>query len=320
MRPVEFVKLGRRRLGRTEMRVSPIGLGGAHLGRVQGEHFDQRQAVATVHRALELGVNLIDTSPMYGPSEEFIGVALREWEAAGGNREDLIISSKSGFVERGVMDYSAAWTRRSIERSLTRLGTDYLDVALVHDPTDLEPVLAPGGALEALEEMKAAGLIRAIGLGVRNQPLHRRAIESGRFDVSLTHCDFNLIDGSAADELLPSANAHDVGVLNGAAVMLGLLSGDDPREAARSLGGFASPQRLGRAVALWEWARARGVSLLAVNLQFCLREERIASTLVGARDPAEIEADIAAATAELPEHTWDDLRAMMAESPAFDER
>jgi len=292
------------------MLVSPIGLGGAHLGRVSGERFDERQAVATVHRALELGVNLIDTSPMYGPSEQFVGIALREWQAAGGRREHLVISSKSGFVERGVMDYSGEWTRRSVERSLVRLGTDYLDVALVHDPPDLDAVFAPGGVLEALEEMKAAGMIRAIGLGVRNQPLHLRAIDSGRFDVSLTHCDFNLIDWSAADELLPSAAAHDVGVLNGAAVMLGLLSGDDPRLAAQSLGGFASPQRMARAIALWEWAQERELSLLAVNLQLCLREQRIASTLVGARNPAEIEADIAAVTAELPADTWDDLRAL----------
>ncbi len=309
---MDFRDLGRRRLGRTEMPVSPIGLGGAHLGRVEGERFDERQAVATVHRALELGVNLIDTSPMYGPSERFIGVALREWQAAGGRREDLVISSKSGFVERGVMDYSAEWTRRSIQRSLARLGTDYLDVALVHDPSDLDPVTAPGGALEALEEMKATGTIRAIGLGVRNQPLHLRAVRSGHFDVSLTHCDFNLIDRSAAEELLPAAVEHDVGVLNGAAVMLGLLSGDDPRAAAPGLGGFASPQRMARAVAFWEWAQERGVSLLAVNLQFCLRERRIASTLVGARNPTEIEADIAAVTAELPADTWDDLRAVGA--------
>ena len=314
---MDFRELSRRRLGRTGMLVSPIGLGGAHLGRVSGQQLDERRAVATVHRALELGVNLIDTSPMYGPSEEFIGVALREWRAAGGRREELVISSKSGFVERGVMDYSGAWTRRSIERSLARLGTGYLDVALVHDPTDLDPVFAPGGALEALEEMKAEGTIRAVGLGVRNRPLHLRAIASGRFDVSLTHCDFNLIDRGAAHDLLPSAAAHDVGVLNGAAVMLGLLSGADPREVARSLGGFASPRRLARAVALWEWAQERKVSLLAVNLQLCLREQRIASTLVGARAPAEIEADLAAATAELPANTWDDLRAMMAQSPAF---
>ncbi len=303
-----------RRLGRTGLQVSPIGLGGAHLGRAT-DGFDESQAVATVHRALELGVNLIDTSPMYGPSEHFIGAALREWWAAGGRREDLVISTKTGFVERGVMDYSGDWTRRSVERSLRLLGTDYLDVVHVHDPVSLEPVFATGGALEALEDLKRIGAIRAIGLGVRNQPFHRRCIDSGRFDVSLTHCDHNLIDWSAAEGVLPTAAEHDVGVLNGAAVMLGLLSGEDPRGPARSLGGFATDRRLQRASALWEWAQARGVGLLAINLQFCLREPRIASTLVGARDPGEIEADIAAATVALPDDLWTELARFLADAP-----
>lgn len=261
--------------------------------------------MATVHRALQLGVNLIDTSPMYGPSERFIGAALDEWFAAGRSRQDLVISTKTGFVEPGAMDYSGEWTQRSVERSLQRLGIDHLDIALVHDPVDLAPVFAPGGAVEALEELKERGMIRAIGLGVQNQAFHRRCIQSERFDVSLTACDYNLLDWSAAEGLLPAAVEHDVGVLNGAAIMLGLLSGEDPRRL--DLGGFATPQRLARAGTLWEWARSRGVSLLAVNLQFCLREQRIASTLVGARDPTEIEADVAAATAELPDGVWRQL-------------
>ncbi|MGD9497058.1 MAG: aldo/keto reductase [Armatimonadota bacterium] len=302
-----LAELGTRVLGRTGLRVTPLGLGGAHLGRVSGDRFDQAQAVAAVHRALELGINLIDTSPMYGPSEQFLGVALAEWFAAGGRREELVISTKTGFVERGVMDYSGEWTRRSIERSLRRLGLDYLDVALVHDPRDLAPVFAPGAALEALEGLKQQGLVRAIGLGVRNQAFHRTCIASGRFDVSLSHCDYNLLDFSAADAILPHAAEHEVGVLNGAAVMLGLLCGEDPRTVAPTLGGFATEQRLQRAVALWEWATTRGLTLLAVNLQFCLREPRIASTLVGVRDVAEIEADVAAVSAPLPHGVWSDL-------------
>ena len=308
---MDFSDLAMRRLGRTEMQVSPIGLGGAHLGRT-GDTFDERQAVATVHRALELGVNLLDTSPMYGPSQGFIGVALREWFAAGGSREDLVISTKTGFVEHGVMDYSGEWTRRSVEESLSLLGCDYIDVLLVHDPRDLDLVFAPGAALDTLEECREAGLIRAIGLGVRNQPFHRRCIESGRFDISLTHCDYNLIDFSAGEGVLAPATEQDVGVLNGAAVMLGLLGGDDPRRVQMPWPGFATEERVQRAGLLWDWARARSVNLLALNLQFCLRESRIASTLVGACDPAQIEADLAAVTASLPDDIWLELDALLA--------
>ncbi len=308
---MDFSALGTRRLGRTGMQVTPLGLGGAHLGRV-GDTFDERQAVATVHHALERGVNLIDTSPMYGPSQGFIGVALREWFAAGGQREDLIISTKTGFVEHGVMDYSGDWTRRSVDQSLSLLGCDYLDVLLVHDPRDLDPVFAPGAALDTLEACREAGLIRAIGLGVRNQPFHHRCIQSGRFDVSLTHCDYNLIDFSAGEAVLAPAAAHDVGVFNGAAVMLGLLGGEDPRRVQMPWPGFATDERVQRASLLWDWAQARGVDLLALNLQFCLRESRIASTLVGACDPAELDADLAAVTSPLPADIWPALDTFLA--------
>ena len=308
---VDFSDLATRRLGRTDMQVSPIGLGGAHLGRT-GETFDERQAVATVHHALDRGVNLLDTSPMYGPSQGFVGVALREWFAAGGNREDLVISTKTGFVEPGVMDYSGDWTRRSVEESLSLLGCEYIDVLLVHDPRDLDEVFAPGAALDTLEECREDGLIRAIGLGVRNQPFHRRCIQSARFDVSLTHCDHNLLDFSAGEGVLAPAAEHDVGVLNGAAVMLGLLGGEDPRQVQMPWPGFATQERVQRAGLLWDWAQARGVGLLALNLQFCLRESRIASTLVGACDPAQIEADLAAVTTPLPDDIWPDLDALLA--------
>ena len=308
---MDFSDLATRRLGRTGMRVSPIGLGGAHLGR-SGDTFDERQAVATVHHALDRGVNLLDTSPMYGPSQGFIGVALREWFAAGGRREDLVISTKTGFVELGVMDYSGDWTHRSVEESLSLLGCDYIDVLLVHDPRDLDAVFASGAALETLEEFRDAGVIRAIGLGVRNQPFHRRCIQSGRFDVSLTHCDYNLLDFSAGEGVLAPAAEHDVGVFNGAAVMLGLLGGADPRRVQMPWPGFATEERVQRAALLWDWAQARGVDLLALNLQFCLRESRIASTLVGACDPTQIEADLAAVTTPLPADIWPDLDALLA--------
>jgi len=298
--------LTRNRLGRTGFYVTALGLGGAHLGRTPGGYSDEL-AVATVHRALELGVNLIDTSPMYGESQRRIGMALDEWYSSGGRRQDIIISTKTGRASDGAKDYSADGTRRSVEQSLGLLRTDYLDIMLVHDPDDLSPVLGPGGALEALQELKAQGVVRAIGLGVRSHELHRRCIETGDFEVSLTHCDYNLVEQSAAVGVLTPAAAHDVGVLNGAAVLLGLLSGRDPREIAPQLRSFATEERMLRACALWDWAQARGVSLLALNLQFCMRESRIASTLAGASSPEEIETDVAAVSEGIPEDVWQEL-------------
>jgi aryl-alcohol dehydrogenase-like predicted oxidoreductase len=316
----------KRRLGRSGLYVTPLGLGGVWLGRTP-QGFDEKIGVATVLRALELDINLIDTSRAYGGgrSERCIGIALEKWFKRGGRREDIILSTKTGTRSRPEKDYSAEGTKRSVEKSLELLKTDYLDVVLVHDPEDLAPVLAPGGALEALKEFKEKGIVRAIGLGVRSHELHRQFIETGECDVSLTYRDYNLLDQSALEGVLKIAVAHDVGVMNGMPIIKGLLGGGDPLQVAREIqeagSNTSSPyyprqDEVQRARALWEWANSKGVNLLALNLQFCLRplraarmerEMRIASTLVGASNPEEIEADVAAISEEIPEELWQEL-------------
>lgn len=306
--------LPQRRLGHTGAHVTPLGLGGAWLGYTTNG-IDASVGIATVLRALELGVNLIDTSAAYlrRESERFIGLALEAWYRRGGRREDLVLTSKTGTHVRPP-DYSAAATRESIARSLELLKTDYLDVAFVHDPHDLTPVLAPGGALEALQAFKAQGIIRAIGLGVRTHAFHRRLIEAGLIDVSLTFRDYHLLDQSAAEGVLEVAAAHNVGVLNGSPTLNGLLGGGDPLQFVRDLETSGRRPRYSnaevqRAHALWAFAQAHGISLLALNLHFCRRESRIAATLVGASCPAQIEADVAAITAPVPAEVWATLKA-----------
>jgi len=115
--------LSKRRLGRTNLQVTPLGLGGAHLGRLPDGFSDER-AVAAVHYALESGINLIDTSPMYGESQRRIGLALDDWYGSGGRREDIIICTKTGHDGKGGKDFSADGTRRSVEESLRLLRTD----------------------------------------------------------------------------------------------------------------------------------------------------------------------------------------------------
>jgi len=301
--------LAKRRLGRTGFAVTPLGMGGAHLGRIApgSTEYSDDLAVAAVHRGLELGINVIDTSPMYGESQRRIGLALEQWRSDEVKREDIIISTKAGHNADGARDYSAAAIRRSVELSLELLQTDYIDILLVHDPHDLGQVFDPGNALEALLECREEGLIRAIGLGCRPHEFHRACIESGQFDMSLTFCDYNLIDQSAAEGVLVTAAAHDVGVYNGTVIMLGLLGGEDPREVAQRRGGFATEERLQRATELWEWCRARDVSLPALSLQFSLREPRIATALVGVRAPQHLEANVAAISEEIPAQVWEDL-------------
>jgi aryl-alcohol dehydrogenase-like predicted oxidoreductase len=222
------------------------------------------------------------------------------------------LSTKTGTRTRPEHDYSYEGTVRSVELSLAMLKTDYIDVLLVHDPRDLDPVLAPGGALDALQDLQARGVIGYIGLGCRWHTFHQRCIETGAFDVSLTFHDYNLLSQTAAQGVLEPAAAHDVGVFNGTVNLGGLLSGRDPILVADERGWpWREQERFGEQVRgarrLWEWCQARGVNLLALNLQYCLREPRIASTLIGFSRPSRVDEDVAACFEPIADEVWQEL-------------
>jgi aryl-alcohol dehydrogenase-like predicted oxidoreductase len=282
--------------------VSPLSLGGAGIGGVYGDASDDA-AIETVHYAIEHGINYVDTSPLYGESERRVGLALE-----GGLREKIVLSTKTGTHPQRRGDYSWDGTMWSVENSLRLLRTDTIDLLLVHDPTDIEPVFAPRGALEALEHLKAQKVISYIGLGQRNHEFHRRAIKSGRFDVILTFNDFHPLRTTAAEWLLPLAKQHDVGVINGAVLGFGLLAGGDPDDnRARR---YASETEMESARRLYKWCSERDISMQAIAFQFSLRQPQIDCTLTGAKSRDELAANIRAATIPLPDTIWDDLAAL----------
>jgi aryl-alcohol dehydrogenase-like predicted oxidoreductase len=293
----------RRRLGRSELIVPAFSLGGYPLG--WGGAEDERAAIEAVQCAIEQGLDYIDTSPGYGDSQRRIGLALE-----GVPRESLIISTKTGTHPARPQDYCWDATMWSVEESLRLLKTDYLDLLLVHDPRDIEPVFAPRGALEALEQLKEQGVIRAIGLGQKRFDYHQRAIECGRFDVILTFNNYHPLDVSALDWLLPLAAEHDVGVLNGAAMAHGLLTGEDPDliAARGDIGNQA--EMLPDARRLYRWCQEKGLSMPALIFQFCMRQPLIHCTLTGVKNRAELEENLRAAALPLPESTWDELAAL----------
>lgn len=319
----------KRTLGNTGMAVTPLGIGGGYLGIRDGK-LDERIGVETVLRGLELGLNLIDSSGAYigGKSERMIGLALLEWYQRGGRREDLILSTKTGTRKKEARDYTYAGTVSSVQTSLDLLQTDYIDILHVHDPLDLDPIFVPDGALAALKDMKAKGIIRAIGLGCRQHAFHQRCINSGEFDVSLTFHDYNLAVQTADEGVIQPATEKGMGILNATVTLNGLLTDGDPiarwqrwdqqwkERLAQMSPDRAESARVHRAQAkeqaekaaqLWQWCQARKISLLALNLQFCLRDPRIASTLIGFTRPARVEEDIAACWVPVPEETWDEL-------------
>ena len=194
-----------RRFGRTEMRVKAMGLGCGPLG--EARHTDQ-EAIECVRRAIELGINFVDTSPLYGESERRVGLALE-----GGYRDAIYLETKIGThpLRRG--DYSAEATKWSVGNSLQLLKTDYLDSVLIHDPDDIEDPLRPGRCLDTLLKMKEEGVIGFVGLGVRSHAFHRRIIETGLSDISLSYLDYTLLNQSAAETVMPLAAKHDVGLI-----------------------------------------------------------------------------------------------------------
>ena len=289
-------ELQKRRLGRTELKVTCLGLGGARIG---GGDATDDEAVETVHRAITLGMNYLDTSPLYGESERRVGLAL-----ADGWRDKIYLATKTGTHPKWRGDYSAAGTRRSVENSLKLLGTDYLDVCLVHDPKSMDPVIEKDGALDELQRMREEGLIGYIGLGVREHEFHKIAIETGIVDVILTYLDYNLISQTANDWLLSFAAENDIGIVNGSPIAAGRLSGIEP---AISSG---APEDI-KAHQLWQWSIDNNLNLLNLAVQFCLRQPLITTNLTGSRNVIEVEQNFNAAITPVPDDVWDRLETLL---------
>ena len=159
-----------RNLGQTEIQVSPLGLGTVKFGRDQQVKYpwtfkipDDQAVLELLSISRDLGINLLDTAPAYGNSEERLGLLLKQ-------RQDWIIVSKVGeSFENGQsrFDFSAAGTQKTIENSLRKLRTDYLDVVLVHSDGDDKKVIEQEDVIETLQKLKQQGLIRAIGLSTK---------------------------------------------------------------------------------------------------------------------------------------------------------
>ena len=207
-------------LGATGLRVSPLGLGTVKFGRNQSVKYPQpfalpsdREALALLDLAWELGINLLDTAPAYGDSEERLGRLLRQ------NRRDWVIVTKVGedFCN-GVshFDFSATATRTSVERSLRRLGVETLDTVLIHSNGDDLAILEQSAVLPTLRDLQTAGLVRAVGISSKTVEGGLRAVDC---------CDLVMVtyNPRQREELPVIRAAHIAG--KGILIKKGLLSG-----------------------------------------------------------------------------------------------
>lgn len=286
-----------RTLGRTGLEVSEIGLGGAVFAGTSHGPFDETDAVKAIRTALEAGVNYIDTSRHYGPSEEIIGKALMDYTG------EYIICTKISPRQMP----TAAETIAGVEESLATLRRSHVDVLLAHDIQHLgegvkavESILQRGGMVEGFRQLQREGRVRFIGVSGRLAEV-TAAVQTGEFDVALSFNRFNLLDWSAEEGLLPQAERHNVGVVMGGVFYQGFLS--LPLELVL--------QRVEKGLLwAWDWTDARRESVLnrleklrefvaddlaalrRLAVQFVLSEPRVSVTVIGMKTAIEVTENI----------------------------
>ena len=295
-------------LGDTGLDVSAIGAGGGPLGSMPenfGRDVAAAQGVATVRRILEGPITFLDTSNGYsdGESERRIGTALAE---AGGLPDGFVLATKVDAGTDGSFD--ADRVRRSLDESLDRLGLDRIQLLFLHDPEftiTFDEAMGPQGAVPELVRIKDEGLAGSIGVAGGEIALMRRFVETGDFDVLLTHSRYSLVDRSA-DETVTSARERGVAVVNAAVLGGGILAVGT--SGSTRYGHREAPRETLAAVdAIEEVCRKHEVPLAAAATQFSLRDERIDSTLVGFSRPERVDETVRLAQWPIPEELWTEV-------------
>ena len=311
-------------LGKSNLVVTPLGLGGGPLAGLFTE-VPESQAIAMVRRALELGVRLFDTAPLYGlgVSESRLGKAFR-----GAPRDSYVLATKVGrilkpedpeklatrYVEffdppplRAVFDFSYDGVMRSHQESLRRLQADRVDILHIHDPDDHWHE-AIWGAYRALLRLREQGTIGAIGAGMNQPEMLARFAREGDFDCFLLASRYTLLDQSALPELLPLCLQKRIGMIIGAPFNSGILAtGAQP--GAKFHYQAAPPHVLERVRLIENVCRAHGVPLKAAALQFPLAHPAVVSVIPGSRSVSELEENAAMIRFPIPAAFWRDLQA-----------
>ncbi len=272
------------RLGGTALEVSVLGFGSSPFGNVYAD-FTQAQAERVVDAALNCGVNFFDSSPYYGitVAEERLGAALA------GKREKAVLATKCGRYGLEEFDFSRGRIRRSVEESLKRLRTDYLDLLQAHDVEFTHERQIVEETIPALRELQREGKCRYIGITGYPVKLLRRIAEAAPVDTVLSYCRYALLNTDMEEVLAPMAE-RGVGLINASALMMGVLT-----EQGAPAWHRASPelQAAGQRAAVA--AREHGGDIVTLALQFSLDQEFAASTLVGMSTPEEVLRNVRAA-------------------------
>ena len=324
--------LATRELGRTGVRVNQLGLGGASIGNL-GRRVPEEVAVATVRQAWAEGLRLFDTAPWYGRglSELRMGAGLRDLP-----RDEFVLSTKVGRwltspPDRDrfdgapwqanpfevVFDYTYDGIMRSYEQSLQRLGVATYDLAVIHDLDfayhRTEPRVAAfeaqlmGSGWRALDELKRAGLIKAIGAGINERVMIGRWLDRADLDFFLVAMPYTLLEQEVLDDEFPKIEERGIGVVIGAVFASGILA-TGPTEGATHAYAPASQEvaaRVGRIAAVCE---RYSVPLAAAAMQFPLAHPSVAAIIPGAFTPEQVTRNVASFRHEIPAALWAELK------------
>jgi D-threo-aldose 1-dehydrogenase len=303
--------LALRPLGSTGLQVTPICFGAAPLASMpEGFAYTvpTERALATLRACFASSLNFIDTAASYGDgqSERLIGSVLGE---LGQLPSGYVLATKADRdLQTG--DFSGAQMRRSVERSLRLLGLEQLQLVYLHDPEHITfaEAIQPGGPVEVLQQCKEEGLIAHLGVAGGPIDLMIRFVETGLFEVAISHNRFTLLNREA--EPLWKVCAHrGVAAVNAAPYGSGILA-KGPGAYPRYMYNQAPPDLLRRALQMEEACQRYQLPLIAAALQFSLRDARIASTIVGMTHPERLTETWELAQRPIPDELWTELDAI----------
>ena len=295
----------RRPLGRTDITIGPLSFGSAPMSSVFWGN-DADTAVATARRAVEVGIGLFDTAPLYGlgEAEERLGVALA-------GVDNIAIATKAGRTLVGSpggrdigFDFSADATRRQLDASLARLQRDHIDIVHVHDPEDhLDE--AVGACLPTLIELRDEGVIGAVSVGTTSCATVLHVLDHAEVDAIMLAGRLTLLDQSAVAEVVPACARLGVPLLAAGVFNSGVLA----RPQAGSWFDYAPADE--RVLARVDELRTRcddlGISLRGAAMAFPLQFAPVATVVVGMASPAEVDDNVALIETELPADLWRNL-------------
>jgi L-galactose dehydrogenase len=274
-------------LGRTGLNVSVIGFGGSPLGNEFGA-VDPAEGKRAVDAAIEHGINFFDVAPYYGRTlaEERLGAALE------GKRDKVVLATKIGRYDVTAFDFSAKRVRSSVEESLRRLRTDYVDLLTAHDIEfgDREQIMQE--TIPAMRALVQEGKIRNLGISGLQLRVLADVAARAHVDAVLSYCRYNLMLRDLDKYLTAVLRARQIGLINASPLHMRLLT------PAGAPAWHPAPEVVKRAGA--EVVRLCGNETATLALRFCLDHPYVSTTLVGVSNAQEVVSNLRALDESFP--------------------